>query len=147
LLHKALKMPKKVNRKGIVLLLVITVILIVVILGEIILKIAASQARLTRHQAGRIQAYYAAFAGINYALDKLRAGTWYFSPTNTCLNTTPCILGPSTSTEYDFPKSIQNREVQIVFCEPDTKCGTAWCNPPSGIDFCVQAMANYTYTP
>ena len=140
------------NRRGIVLLIVITVILIVVILGEVILKIASSQSRLTRHQAGRMQAYYAAFAGINCAIDKLRTGAWTYSPTNSCPNATPCIIGPyaasaNTVSEYDFPVNINSRQVQIIFCDPGSKCVNAWCNPPSGTTFCIHSFADYTYTP
>lgn len=63
-------------KKGIALVMVLGTLLVVVILAVIILNIILSHSRLTQHQVGRIQAYYAAMAGINYALEQLRTGNW-----------------------------------------------------------------------
>ena len=60
------------NRKGVLLVIVIGTILVVVTLSTVMLRIVLSQSRLTHHQASRIQAQYAAKAGVIYALEKLR---------------------------------------------------------------------------
>ncbi|MBI4707880.1 MAG: hypothetical protein HY761_08155 [Candidatus Omnitrophica bacterium] len=64
------------NRQGAALILILGVILIITLLANVILTILSSQARLTHHQINRIRAYYANFAGINLALEKLRTGQW-----------------------------------------------------------------------
>jgi len=60
------------NKKGQLLFIVLGTIIVVVALSTVILRIMLSQARLTHHQVSRIQAQYAAKAGVVYALDKLR---------------------------------------------------------------------------
>lgn len=60
------------NKRGVALYLVLAVLLMVVILANIILGLVSSQSRLTQHKVKRIQAYYAAQAGVNYALEMLR---------------------------------------------------------------------------
>jgi len=63
-------------KKGIALLMVLGTLLVVTILAFIMLNIMLNHSRLTQHQVGRIQAYYAAYAGMNYALEMLRTGVW-----------------------------------------------------------------------
>mgnify|MGYP001767600384 CR=1 FL=1 len=63
------------NKRGVALYLVLAVLLMVVILANIILSLVSSQSRLTQHKVKRIQAYYAAQAGVNYALEMLRLNT------------------------------------------------------------------------
>jgi Tfp pilus assembly protein PilX len=65
---------KKDSKKGSIFFLILATILVVTILSGVLLNIVRSQSRLTHHQVSRIQAYYAAQAGINYALEKLRVG-------------------------------------------------------------------------
>jgi Tfp pilus assembly protein PilX len=60
------------NTKGQLLFIVIGTIMVVAALSTVILRIMLSQSRLIHHQVSRIQAQYAAKAGIIYALDKLR---------------------------------------------------------------------------
>jgi Tfp pilus assembly protein PilX len=60
------------SRRGITLILILAVILVVVWLANIALVLISSQSRFTHHQVSRIQAFYAAQAGINYALERLR---------------------------------------------------------------------------
>jgi len=62
----------KSNRKGILLFIVLGTIMVVATLSTVILRIILTQSRLTHHQVSRIQAQYAAKAGIVYALNKLR---------------------------------------------------------------------------
>ncbi len=68
-------MFRKINfrNKGIVLYTVLMALLMVLIFATIILSIIISQSRLTHHSVSRIQAYYAAFAGANLAIDRLMA--------------------------------------------------------------------------
>jgi Tfp pilus assembly protein PilX len=63
-------------KKGVALLMVLTLILVVVILANVVLSIISSQSRLTHHEVSRIRAYYAARAGMILAFDRLRTGTW-----------------------------------------------------------------------
>jgi Tfp pilus assembly protein PilX len=64
------------GEKAAAFFLVLGVILVVVILAEVVLNIMQRQSRLTHHEVSRIQAYYAAEAGMNYALEMLRTGIW-----------------------------------------------------------------------
>jgi len=66
------------NKKGVALFFVLAILLVVSILANIILSFIVSQASLTTHQVKRMQAYYAAQAGVNYAIEKLRLNnsTW-----------------------------------------------------------------------
>lgn len=59
------------NRKGVALLLTIGMLLMAVILANVVLTLMLSHSRLTQHQVGRIQAYYAGMAGVNMAIDNL----------------------------------------------------------------------------
>jgi len=135
--------PKTIinNDKGMILLMVLSTILIVVALANVILTLITSQSRLTHHQVSRIQAYYAAQAGMNYALERLRNGSWTFSP-NSCLGPADCIIS-----DNNFPPAI--REVRIIFCPAGSVCApvTTICSPPAGLNFCINTTAIYTYTP
>ncbi|MFH1339272.1 MAG: hypothetical protein ABIH40_05475 [Candidatus Omnitrophota bacterium] len=62
------------SRRGVALILILAVILAVVFVANIALVLISSQSRLTHHQVSRIQAFYAAQAGINYALERIRQG-------------------------------------------------------------------------
>lgn len=62
------------NKKGIALFIVLITMILIVILSGIILRIVLSQGAYTKHQQSRIQAQYAAFAGMNYAFEKIRVG-------------------------------------------------------------------------
>ena len=66
------------GKRGVALFIVLGTILVVVILANIVLNIILSQSRLTHHQISRIRAYYASLAGMNYALEQLRTGTWVY---------------------------------------------------------------------
>ncbi len=130
------------NKKGVVLFIVLSTLLIVVALASVVLSVILSHSRLTQHQSGRIQAYYATKAGIDFALEQLRLGVWSY-PAN-CPNTNPatCTVG-----DTQFPDSIKNHRVDIIFCPSGQICygSTTPCVPPSGsgINFCVNATATY----
>lgn len=73
------------NKKGVALILVLGILLVVAILANIILNSTLSQSSLTNYQVKRMQAYYAAQAGVNYAFEQLRLNdaNWTTSPTET----------------------------------------------------------------
>jgi Tfp pilus assembly protein PilX len=136
--------PSGFTKKGIALFMVLGTLLVVVILAFIMLNIILSHSRLTQHQVNRIQAYYAAMAGINYALEQLRIGAWTFNnPNNSCQDPVGCNLPP----DPDFPNAIQY--VNIIFCPTGTLCAgaSASCQPPAGSDFCVNSTAHYASPP
>ena len=135
------------SEKGVVLFIVLAALFVVVILANIVLSLIASQSRLTHHQVSRIQAYYAAKAGVIYGLEQLRTGNWV--PGTDCRPNNPCLLGPPPAggtcldpdfTRY-FPASINS--VNIVL----RQAGTTDCqNTPAGVNACVSATADYAYT-
>lgn len=66
------------NTRGVALFFVLAILFMVMMLANLVLNLINSQSRLTNHQVRRIQAYYAAQAGTNYAFEQLRLGnnTW-----------------------------------------------------------------------
>ena len=62
--------------KGVTLLLVVALVLVIVIMANITITVLLSQSRFTHHTLSRIQALYAARAGINLALEQLRNNSW-----------------------------------------------------------------------
>lgn len=128
------------KKKGIALFLALAVVMIIVILSGIILRIMLSHSRLTQHQVGRSQAYYAAYAGMNLALENLRTGVWQYvdGVSNSCPNGTPCVVSTT-----DFPPSVT--DIEVRFCPHDQVCigAAGLCKPPTGIDFCVNSTATY----
>jgi len=124
--------------KGVALFIVLGSIVIVISLASVILTIVSSQSRFTHHQVSRIQAFYAAQAAVNYAMDKLRIG----SPSgwSVGVNCQPSSAGCDLPTDSDFPASII--QPVKIFISP---AGSSGCNSP-GSTACVSAMATYTYT-
>jgi len=132
---------RKIKEKGIVLFIVLATIFIVILLASILLGIMSSQSRLTHHKTSRIQAYYAAMAGINYALEMIKSNNsdWIPSP-DTVPNTrtrTLCrtCVAPEVN-EPDLPISIQ----QITITIGASGSGISGTRA-------VSATATYTYTP
>ena len=127
------------DKRGIILFIVIGIIMVVVILSTIILKVITSHSRLTHHQVSRIQAQYAAKAGVIYALDKLRrnddATCWSSSGSYTRImrssGAAACVV-----IEPALPKSISQVDITVSA-------------PGSGVSGTrkVSAIATYTYTP
>ena len=136
------------HKKGVILFIVVGVIMVVAILSTVILRVIANQSRLTHHQVSRIQAQYAAKAGVIYALDKLRrnnpvdpdfacwpaAGTY----TNTMFRSGLATFGPPPCVviEPALPNSIA--QVDITVGAPGL--GVSGTRK-------VSATAIYTYTP
>ncbi len=124
------------------LFIVIGIIMVVVILTTVALRIVASHARLTHHQVSRIQAQYAARAGMVLALENLRTGVWEFAPpaTNSCPYSAPCLVSDAS-----FPAAVKS--VNVVFLENGTRLNpdSPWCFPPVGSDLCVSSTADFAY--
>ncbi|MDO8488931.1 MAG: hypothetical protein Q7S42_02315 [Candidatus Omnitrophota bacterium] len=123
------------SKKGIILLIVLGVILLVVSLTTVILRIISNQSRLTHHQVSRIQAQYAAKAGVIYALDKLRRNDDVGWPASGEYIKTMCRSGCDIN-EPDLPNSIQQVDITIY----DTGTGISGTRK-------ISAKTTYTYTP
>jgi len=127
--------------------MVLGMLLVVVTLANAILTIISSQSRFTHHQVSRIQAYYAAMAGVNYTFEMLRTAAWVYDPligANSCPSPAGCLFNDPT-----FPASIVGQQFRVVFCPIGAICPplTVACIPPPGINFCVDVTTTYTYTP
>jgi len=157
-------MTKLAITKGIALLTVLVVLLVVVALAEGILQIMLNQSRLTHHNVSRIQAYYAAMAGMKLAYENLRTNSWPLpNPASAyrhymCQSVTPQCPPPVDANpiiEPRLPGAIQFVIVRVASrnasCnDPADTVPPAWpgglvCNPPAGVDICVNARAVYTY--
>lgn len=114
------------DRKGIALYLVLAVILVVVILSNVILNLISNQSKLTYKQTRRIQAFYAAKAGIRLAMANLQTDNpnWATGTGNTltrviCRQATgvfPCTaanLAYPNMTDLAFPASINFVQVTV----------------------------------
>lgn len=133
------------NNKGVALFLVLATLLIVIIMANVIMAVMSSQSRLTHHQVSRIQAYYAALGGVNYAYDMLRKGNWPIpdpSATNTydiCRN---AATGPQDCIEdTTIPRTIDNIQISISGNQ------VAGCSPPNDVPACISATVDYAYNP
>ncbi|MFA4888581.1 MAG: hypothetical protein WC628_03275 [Candidatus Omnitrophota bacterium] len=94
----------KLKPRGIVLLLVLAAVVLVVILAGAILSLILNQARITNHQVNRIRAYYAAQAGVNLAMEKLRVGDWTNPAVHMLCNATICSCNsPGNVCDEDMP--------------------------------------------
>ena len=139
-------MPNQ-SKKGVILFIVLGTIIVVMGLAIIVLRIIASQSRLTHHQVSRIQALYAAKAGMVYAQEMLRTNVWYYNSAadNSCPNPVGC-----TVSDGAFPPSVDSQHVHIIFCPSGIACrflDPIQCNSPLGLNFCVNSTTEYTYTP
>lgn len=101
------------RQKAVALFLVIAVVLVTSILAEVVLSLIQRQGRLTHHQTSRIRAYYAAQAGMNYAIEMLKAGTWVadnaairYACINGCVD---AVAATYAVTDADIPYSVQVR--------------------------------------
>lgn len=124
------------GKRGIVLFITLGTLLVVVAFANVIMSIITSQGRLTQHQAGRIQAYYASQAGMNYGLERLRAGSW-----TSGVDCLPANGGCDLPNDTQFPRSIV--QPVKIFIRPFASLN---CSAPAGSS-CVNATATYTYTP
>ena len=134
-------MLKVKQRKGVVLLIVLATIMVVVILGNIILTIMSSQARLTHHQVSRIRAYYAAQAGVNLALEQLRRGVWGYNATY-CITRNPFVpLPPECIVSNSVPCTDPDMPYDVII-----RIGQQGTGGPSNTTP-INVTVNYTYIP
>lgn len=131
------KMPK--YKKGVILFIVLGVLMVVVVLTTVILRIISSQSRLSYHQLSRIQAHYAAKAGVVYALEKLRLNNdanWLPTGEYTHTMYKSGAANPGDFNEPDLPNSIQRVDITVYA-------------PGLGVSGTrkVSATAVYTYLP
>lgn len=122
--------------------MVLSTLFIALLVSNIILRVILSQSRLTHHQVSRTQAYYAALAGINYALEMLRTSNPQWprvgSYNRTICNTNPnCVVTlpvgtVCNATEANFPCSVDLVTISVG-------------DPGSGNTRRVNATSNYTY--
>lgn len=117
----------KSNKNGVIFLIVLCTLLVVVSLAAVVLGLILTHSRITYHQTSRIQAYYAAMAGVNLAMEYLRAGTWTTGSYTLCK--TGCTVNDS-----DIPYS-----VAIEIGAPGTSI--------DGVGRRITSAATYTYSP
>lgn len=130
------------SKKGVALFIALSTVLIVVVLANIILNIISSQSRLTHHEVSRVRAYYAAQAGMTYAIDQLTRGVW---PANSLTNRYFCINGCIDSAPADYSLSDTDIPYKVqVQIYPSSGAGTG--NPPTGT-IRLDARVDYTYVP
>lgn len=132
------------GQRGIALLIVLATFLVIIFLSNIILGNVTSHSRLTHHQVSRIQAYYAAQAGMNLAMENLRTGSW------PAPNASSFYI--QNLTDAQFPASIRSVNIAVanrsatatVGGNPVPGCNP--CNPPAGVNVCICTVVNYTAT-
>jgi type II secretory pathway pseudopilin PulG len=144
------------EEKGIVLLVVLATILVVVVLAQVILNTIVNQSRLTLHQISRIQAYYAAMAGVNYAYEKLRNredANWPLPSTlankyytrRICRGEAGC---GCTVCDPSFPSSIRYIDLTITDRNATSPPAPKRCYPPGAfynIPICIDVSVDYAY--
>jgi Tfp pilus assembly protein PilX len=126
------------DKKGAILFIVIGIIVVVVILSTVILRIISNNSRLTHHQVSRIQAEYAAKAGIVYALYMLSTNN---AAAEACWSGSGMIMrstnpGTCVVIEAGLPGSISQVAITV---EP---IGSGILGTRR-----VRATADYTYVP
>ncbi len=127
------------SRSSIAIFFVLVTVTIVFVLALVVLNTMTSQTRLTHHQVSRVQAYYAAQAGIAYTLDMLRIG----SPNGYTLASCPS-PGDCNLSDASFPSSVVGKQVAIqIIALGQPGCTSA----PAGSAACIKTTATYTYTP
>ncbi len=128
------------ERRGVILYMVLVSILVAVIIASSILNIILSQSRFTYHETSRVQAYYAAMAGLNYAFDNIRSGTnpscWYVPSSSSYTH----YIYKTGATGCDINDTLPSSILQVaVTVSPGTGPGNTL---PSAT---LSAKATYTY--
>jgi len=118
----------KMNKKGAALFLVLAIIFGVILLSGVVLNLITNQSKLTDHQVKRMQAYYAAQAGMNYGFEQLRiadaASPWLTDTTSSrtfriCGSAYAAIASPASLctgeniTEPSFPPIINYVNITV----------------------------------
>lgn len=133
------KGSQKPGNKAVALLTVLMTLLVLVIISNIALNVVASQSRLSHHQVSRIQAEYAAWAGVNLAREMFRSqnASWPFpGPTYRRTICNGCPLGPGDINEPSLPRQIRNITITVA---PAAACPGA----PAGTQICINSTAHY----
>ncbi len=128
--------------KGIAIILVLAFTLAVVVLTSTTLVFIRSHRLFSHHQINRIQASYAAQAGINYALEMLRTGVWV--PGTDCTVaagacSVPFDLDPAGGCDFK-PLSISG--VSVLIWEPYDPSAPVNCLSLTNLT-CIKATATY----
>ena len=134
----------KPKQKGIILFIVLGTILLVIVMANVILTVIVSQNRLTHHQVSRVQAYYAAQAGMNLAIEKLRLNDANWTPSpgvpvirNICRSS--ACSGFTSGIDIEdpsFPISITRIMIIISIPSPNTN--------PHVVPYRISVTADYT---
>lgn len=128
------------NKKGIALYLVLATLVVIIILANIVLGLVSNQSRFAFHQTSRIQAYYAAQMGVNYAMDRLISNdiNWTsaaaFSKKICRTNGVGCFTNGNI-TESSLPSFINSVNINITSPDPATGIRT------------ISVNVMYTYNP
>ncbi|MFA5004806.1 MAG: hypothetical protein WC561_01610 [Candidatus Omnitrophota bacterium] len=100
------------DKRGVALFITLAAVAIVIILANVVLNIMSTQGRLTHHQVSRIQAYYAAQAGMVYTMEMLKSGAWSADASNiryachrSCIDSVAATY--TIPTDADIPYNIQ----------------------------------------
>jgi Tfp pilus assembly protein PilX len=128
------------GKKAVVLFIVLATIIMVATFASVILSIMLNQFRLTHHQTSRIQASYAAQAGVNYAIEKLRLGNdpnwtstgWFKHRMCWTTGATTACSSAGDILEVDLPRSIEYVEIAVWTISSGTRT--------------ITSKASYTYT-
>jgi Tfp pilus assembly protein PilX len=139
----------KEQSRGMVLFIVLAVFFVVIVIANFTMGFISSQARLTHHSVSRIQAEYAAKAGMLYAYDKLRSGAWVVNAVTPSLDHYLCRAAtgcPGVASERTLDASLPS-SLKYVYINVAV---TGWggCSPPSGSGSkaCITARAEYAGT-
>lgn len=139
------------NKKGIILFMVLAILLIVSFVVTGILNFVLSHYKQTFHRAQRIRAYYAAMAGINLAMEKLRiayrdpyrdpkpwtaGNTYWLCKSNVTGDPAGCLQ--ANTTNYNITDTNIPYHVAITI----TPAGGGCAAPAGGA--CINATVNYT---
>lgn len=149
----------KTRKKGVVLFIVLASIIVLIALANVLLSIISNQARLTGHQLGRVQAYYAATGGLGVAYDRLYFKAWAIPAAGAhnefaiCREPGAPVPGGVACTWTD--RALPNNVPYILISVAGRNTGTYGVGGvnfpacPAGIvsDACIFSFVNYTYTP
>ncbi|MDD2751863.1 MAG: hypothetical protein PHN59_01870 [Candidatus Omnitrophica bacterium] len=95
------------NQKGVAMVMALSMVILAIILANVVMNIMLSHGRLTRHQVGRIEAYYAGLAGVNLAIDSIMRGHDGWDVGNSTHNlcnpaSAACLTRPNRIDELSF---------------------------------------------
>jgi hypothetical protein len=139
------------KKKGTAIFIALLTVFIVTLLANAVLVIMTSQSRFTYHQVSRIQAYYAAQAGMVYAYESIRRGDWQIPQARVSYQRSLCNSRvitcslPTDIVEQDLPRLIDRVFITvsgrnaILPTPPYTRC-----TPPAGVPVCIHTEVEYT---